>query len=164
MRSPGPFLNISFVVTRVGLILLGILTLVTAGITFALVVGLSPLPTDAGLNSALVVPMMAIATLVLAVSALTLWQLDRMLRDARAGAIFTDRNVRRLRTLAWLVIAYQPVIVAQQWIAMRMEGKGLLDGVFQYSLSGLLAALLCFALAEVFAHGVALQEDAEGTV
>lgn len=97
-----------------------------------------------------------------------LWLLRGLLVSVRNGDPFTDRNVRRLRALGLLVLAGVPAaiflssLLAQQLAAAtdvaemptRLEMPGL----------ALLGGLGTFVLSEVFAEGVRMRDDLEGTI
>jgi len=97
-----------------------------------------------------------------------LWFLHRLLDSVRDGDPFNSSNVRRLRTIGLLLLAGAPIAKLvrsgfEQALASSTTGAG--SGL-SFSIPGdaLIAGLGVFVLAQVFAHGVRLREDAEGTV
>lgn len=98
-----------------------------------------------------------------------LWLVRGLLLSVRAGDPFTAANVRRLRALALLVMVGFPLVgyvvqLFDGWLASSTS-VGELGSTYRLALSGpLIAGLGIFVLSEVFAHGVALREDVEGTV
>jgi Protein of unknown function (DUF2975) len=101
-----------------------------------------------------------------------LWQLWGLLRSARHGDPFTGANVRRLRQFGWLLLLGWPLVayltmalkefLAMTWASPTDPSQG---GVFAPPIGGaLLFGLAVLALAEVFAHGLRLREDVEGTI
>src|SRR3954451_14137045 len=114
--------------------------------------------------------LMDLLSLVLFVAGL--WLALGIARSVEAGDPFGEPNVGRLRRLATLFAA-GGLLVAFVTTGLR---NALLDelpphpsvdlGVAGFAVPGnaLLAALGLFILSEVFAHGVRLREDVEGTV
>jgi hypothetical protein len=101
-----------------------------------------------------------------------LWLALGIARSVEAGDPFGEGNVERLRRLATLFAA-GGVLVAFVNSGLRTAlfdelppHPSLHLGVAGFALPGgaLLAALGLFVLSEVFAHGVRLREDVEGTV
>ena len=97
-----------------------------------------------------------------------LWLLRGLLSSVREGDPFNGSNVRRLRTIGLLLLVGSPIAELvksgfEQALASSTTGSG--SGLsFSIPGGGLLGGLGVFVLAQVFAHGVRLREDAEGTV
>lgn len=98
-----------------------------------------------------------------------LWLARALLLSVRDGDPFVTANVRRLRIIGFLLAVGVPII---GYVTQLLDGAlaatsavGEL-GSQGFSISGNapLAGLGVFVLAEVFAHGVRLREDIEGTV
>jgi hypothetical protein len=98
-----------------------------------------------------------------------LWQLWGLLRSARQGDPFTTANVRRLRRFGWLLLLGWPLVA---YVTTALKGD-LAATVPPVVTSGLFAppiplalvfGLAVLVLAEVFAHGLRLREDVEGTI
>lgn len=96
------------------------------------------------------------------------WMVRALLLSVRRGDPFTSENVRRLRWVAVLLVAFPIVALIQHFCDNALAstvpnlrewptGGGL-------SLDGPAAGVIVLVLAEVFAHGVRLREDVEGTV
>jgi hypothetical protein len=87
---------------------------------------------------------------------------------------FAPINAARLLHMAWALLAIQLSGIAVAVLAAIAQQHKTpptpLDpdlgpqGAWLFGLSGWLAVLLLFALARVFAHGAAMQEEIEGTV
>jgi hypothetical protein len=98
-----------------------------------------------------------------------LWQLWGLLRSARQGDPFTTANVWRLRQFGWLLLLGWP-LVAYLTMALKEALASTLpanqtSGLFAPPIGGaLLFGLAVLVLAEVFAHGLRLREDVEGTI
>jgi hypothetical protein len=97
-----------------------------------------------------------------------LWLLRQVLRSVRDGDPFNEDNVRRLRALAFVVLVGVPValFVSSVFASELASNAGLDSSGAQFSLPGnaVLGGLALFVLAEVFASGVRLRDDLEGTV
>jgi hypothetical protein len=102
-----------------------------------------------------------------------LWQLWGLLRSARQGDPFTTANVRRLRKFGWLLLLGWPLVA---YLTTDLKAA-LADTAPPVVTSGLGLSLLAppiplalvfglavLVLAEVFAHGLRLREDVEGTI
>ena len=98
-----------------------------------------------------------------------LWLMRRLLLSVREGDPFTAANVRRLRTIGFLLLFGYPLsIFLSQIIEAQLASSspvGELGTSFPGDFGpGPVVALGVFVLAQVFAHGVRLREDVEGTV
>jgi hypothetical protein len=98
-----------------------------------------------------------------------LWQLWGLLRSARQGDPFTTANVWRLRRFGWLLLLGWPLVAyltmaLKEFLAMSLPANDT-EGLFAPPIGGaLLFGLAVLVLAEVFAHGLRLREDVEGTI
>ena len=98
-----------------------------------------------------------------------LWQLWGLLRSARQGDPFTGANVWRLRQFGWLLLLGWPLVAyltmaLKEFLAMTLPANDT-GGTFAPPIGGaLLFGLALLVLAEVFAHGLRLREDVEGTI
>jgi hypothetical protein len=101
-----------------------------------------------------------------------LWQLWGLLRSARQGDPFTTANVRRLRRFGWLLLLGWPLVI---YLTTNLEAAlaqtvpdpaHVTSGLFDTTPIGpaLVFGLAVLVLAEVFAHGLRLREDVEGTI
>jgi hypothetical protein len=114
----------------------------------------------------------AVGLLPLLLVAAVLWLLRGLARSVRQGDPFGAANVRRLRQLGLLFLLGYPVMVTitrllQDWLVttlpvLPLGGIGTTLDVI--NIFALLAGLGMFLLAEVFAHGLRLREDVEGTI
>jgi hypothetical protein len=98
-----------------------------------------------------------------------LWQLWGLLRSARHGDPFAGANVWRLRRFGWLLLLGWPLVAyltmaLKELLAMSLPANDT-EGLFAPPIGGaLLFGLAVLVLAEVFAHGLRLREDVEGTI
>jgi hypothetical protein len=98
-----------------------------------------------------------------------LWQLWGLLRSARHGDPFTTANVWRLRQFGWLLLLGWPLVAyvtmeLKEWLATTPPADQT-GGMFAPPISlALIFGLAVLILAEVFAHGLRLREDVEGTI
>ena len=92
-------------------------------------------------------------------------RLVAMVETVRAGDPFVAANAFRLHSIAWLMVGLQILSIAIAAIARLIstpEFPVKLEAGF--SMSGLVAILLTFVLARVFAEGTLMRADLEGTV
>jgi len=92
-------------------------------------------------------------------------RLLRIVESVRTGEPFNIRNAGRLRTIAWALLGLEFLHICVVAIASAVSTKVLplrINGNFD--LSGWLAILLLFVLAQVFLQGTRMREDLEGTV
>lgn len=96
------------------------------------------------------------------------WLLRELLTSVRDGDPFTQKNVSRLRSLALVLLIGVPLAgyLGSLFAGELAATAGLDSPGLRLSLPGnaLLGGLAVFVLAEVFAAGVRLREDLEGTV
>ena len=101
-----------------------------------------------------------------------LWLLRGLARSVTEGDPFGAPNVKRLRRLGFLLVAGAPAVellntLLRETLYNDLPPHPSVDiAMAGYNLPGgaILAGLGAFILAEVFAHGVRLCEDVEGTV
>ena len=92
-------------------------------------------------------------------------RLLRIVESVRTGEPFTLDNAGRLRTIAWALLGIELLHICVVAIASAVSTREVplhIDGNFD--LTGWLAILLLFVLAQVFLAGTRLREDLEGTV
>jgi hypothetical protein len=102
----------------------------------------------------------------------SLWLLRSLARSVRERDPFGPSNVRRLRLLGFLLVVGAPVVEIVNYALRLSLANTLPPGEFgdvgfpgfNFPFPLLLAGLGAFILAEVFAQGVRLREDVEGTV
>ena len=92
-------------------------------------------------------------------------RLLRIVESVRTGEPFTVENAGRLRTIAWALLGLELLHLCVIAIASAISSKEVplrISGNFD--LTGWLAILLLFVLAQVFLEGTHMREDLEGTV
>ena len=77
-----------------------------------------------------------------------------------SGDPFVALNAQRLRKCAWALLGLEGMHLA----VGAVSAAGSIDVDWDYSPTGLLAVLLLFVLARVFAEGSRMRADLEGTV
>lgn len=83
----------------------------------------------------------------------------------REGDPFVLANAARLQTIAWIMIVLQLLaLVIAIIVRMISTPERPIDISAGPSIAGLLAILLTFVLARVFAEGARMRDDLEGTV
>lgn len=92
-------------------------------------------------------------------------RLLRIVESVRAGEPFTSNNARRLRTTAWALLALELLHIGVVSIASAISTREApLRFSGNFNLTGWLAILLLFVLAQVFLEGTRMREDLAGTV
>ena len=92
-------------------------------------------------------------------------RLLRIVESVRTSEPFTMDNAGRLRTIAWALLGLELLHICVVAIASAVSTKEMplrINGNFD--LTGWLAILLLFVLAQVFLEGTRMREDLEGTV
>jgi hypothetical protein len=92
-------------------------------------------------------------------------RLLRIVESVRTGKPFTMDNAGWLRTIAWALFGLELLHICVVAIASAISTKEVplrINGNFD--LTGWLAILLLFVLAQVFLEGTRMREDLEGTV
>ncbi|MBO9499985.1 MAG: DUF2975 domain-containing protein [Novosphingobium sp.] len=85
----------------------------------------------------------------------------KLMATVERGDPFVPENARRLRAMAWLLLAMEVVGFCTGAYASMVfkHSYG-----FDFSVTGLVAVLSLFVLARVFARGTAMRDEIEGTV
>jgi hypothetical protein len=92
-------------------------------------------------------------------------RLLRILESVRTGEPFTMDNAGRLRTIAWALLGLELLHICVVAIASAVSTKGVpLHINSNFHITGWLAILLLFVLAQVFVEGTRMREDLAGTV
>ena len=92
-------------------------------------------------------------------------QLLRIVESVRMRAPFSIENTGRLRTVAWALLALELLHVGVVAIASAVSTPEVpLHITSNFDLTGWLAILLLFVLAQVFLEGTRMREDIEGTI
>lgn len=111
-------------------------------------------------------PELLITAMTIAVASM----LFQLLRSTQAGEPFTRRNVRRIRTIAFIVGAGLLVPLAQGfadsaiYMTGRLPDRADLTFVMTISLLPLVGMIVVALIGEAFRRGVELREDVEGLV
>ena len=82
----------------------------------------------------------------------------------RAGDPFQLANARRIRVIGWSLLALQLLDLVFGALDHWLAAQGFGAGGWTPSLTGWLAALAAFVLAEVWARGAAMRDELAGTV
>jgi hypothetical protein len=92
-------------------------------------------------------------------------QLLRIVESVRLRAPFCVENAGRLRTIAWALLALELLHVGVVAIASAVSTPEVpLRITSNFNLTGWLAIILLFVLAQVFREGTRMREDLEGTI
>lgn len=96
---------------------------------------------------------------------IVLSRLLRIVESVRAGEPFAMENARRLRVIAWALLALEGLHICVVAIASAVSTKDVpLHITDNFNPTGWLAILLLFVLAQVFLEGTRMRADLEGTV
>lgn len=91
--------------------------------------------------------------------------LARLLRSAAGARPFTHANAQRLQRMAWLMLAMEVLSIIigvyASWMGPDFAWMEVGGGM---SITGLIAVLMLFVLARVFAAGAAMREDLDGVI
>jgi hypothetical protein len=92
-------------------------------------------------------------------------QLLRIVESVGMRAPFSVGNARRLRTVAWALLALELLHMGVVAIASAVSTREVpLHITGNFDLTGWLAILLLFVLAQVFLEGTRMREDLDGTI
>ncbi len=94
-------------------------------------------------------------------------QLRRIIDTVAQGEPFAPDNADRLAQMGWLILGIQAAALLLGGLAEYVQAQFPAEHIdidLEFSLEGLLLAVVLFILARVFRHGNALREDLEGTV
>ena len=92
-------------------------------------------------------------------------QLLRIVKSVRAGELFTVENAGRLKVIAWALLALELLHICVVAIASAVSTKEVpLRISDNFNVTGWLAILLLFVLAQVFREGARMHDDLEGTI
>lgn len=102
---------------------------------------------------------------------LVLYQMYRILRNLEKGLVFQDANVRRIRRIALAIFIIPLLLYASGWILAGITHTfhghqyvtDMPDLHRERLIIGSLAALLVFALGEIFRTGIQLKQDHDMT-
>jgi ABC-type sulfate transport system permease component len=106
--------------------------------------------------------------LVVVVLAFHFFQLlGRIIDTVATGEVFSTLNADRMTRMGWIAVAFQvasiPITMLAEFISTHLPEEQV-GADFEFSLTGVLLALVLFILARVFRQGAAMRDDLEGTV
>jgi len=114
----------------------------------------------AGMRSIMVIGIVSVP-----IAFVVFMDLLRIVKSVRAGEAFTVENAGRLKAIAWALLALELLHVCVVAIASAVSTKEVplrIGGTVD--LTGWLAILLLFVLAQVFMEGARMRDDLECTV
>lgn len=173
--SKDPLLTAGKIMTMLLMGLTGIVTVFLIGLIPFLLFNsadFAKIVNEAG-NANVTTAMVVAIVLLLSASAITamafhFFQLLRRLIDT-VGELdpFTQENAERLSRMGWIAILFQlatfPISAMAVYLDNAVPSENL-NADFDFSLTGVLLAVVLFILARVFRHGATMREDLEGTV
>ncbi len=140
------------------------LILFNQGTVVAEIVSEHPEAAGSSLIGPITVFLLVIITL-LALAIYWLVNLRRIINSVGDGDPFIPINADRLARMGWITLIMQfaafPATAVAGWVQQQISD---MQFDFEFSLTGLLLALLLFILARIFRHGTTLRDDLEGTV
>lgn len=102
---------------------------------------------------------------LLVISLVFLRHLDRFVRAVQGGHPFAHGHALRLRRMAWLMLAMESLSILIGLYASWMgPGFAWMEVGGGLSITGMIAVLMLFVMARVFAAGSAMREDLDGVV
>ena len=94
--------------------------------------------------------------------------LCRIIDTVSEGEPFVEINADRLNRMGWMALIFQlssfPIGAVAAYLAVQMPDHLDVSTDIEFSLTGVLMAVVLFILARVFRHGAAMRNDLEGTV
>jgi hypothetical protein len=122
-----------------------------------------PARIDSGLLMPILRVWMLLAAPVIATIHILLSRLLEMVETVRAGEPFVPANARRMKTIAWCVLALQlfDLVCGVMASAMNLAGSRI---PWSFSITGWVAVLLLFVLARVFDEGARIRSDLEAMI
>lgn len=115
----------------------------------------------------LIALVMAISITMLAAGFHFFRLLGRIIDTVKEGEPFNNINADRLNLMGWITVAVQvasiPVTALVAYLSTQFPQEEVQWDV-EFSITGILLALILFILARVFRHGTAMRDDLEGTV
>ena len=123
----------------------------------------------AGLSTVLplAIGLLASAAVLVALACYFFRLLGRLIDSVGEGDPFTSVNAERLSLMGWIVLIFHAASVPISILAANLQHAfpaAELTVDLEFSLTGVLLALVLFILARVFRYGAELREDVEGTV
>lgn len=95
---------------------------------------------------------------------LMLTRLVAIINSIASIAVFTRDNVHKLRVIAWALLTTQLLDLGYGVASLSLSHSNSTMFDWQPSVTAWLCVLMLFILARVFEHGVALEDDLDGTI
>lgn len=113
------------------------------------------------------IALLTIAALVTAAACHFFQLLKRLIDTVGNNEPFSTENAERLARMGWIALAFQiasfPIAALVVYLGHLVPAENL-EVDYDFSLTGLLLALVLFILARVFRRGTEMRDDLEGTV
>ena len=174
-KPSDPLLAAGKVITVVLMAIIAIATVVLVGLVPALLLNQAEFAAEISMTSSsnlttitgITIALLLIIASVTAISFHFFQLLDRIIDTVGAGDPLTLENAARLNRMGWIALIFQAATLPISALAAYLRDLLPTDELsvdFQFSLTGVLLALVLFILARVFKHGAQMREDLEGTV
>lgn len=173
-RKSDPLLTAGKVLTIILMGITGLVTVILVGIIPLLLLNqgeFAEIVAEAGGSFG---PALGVTILLLALGAAVVAMafhffqlLGRLIDTVSDGDPFTTENAGRLSRMGWIALIFQAAsfpIAAMAIYLQDMIPDGNLNLDIDFSLTGVLLAVVLFILARVFRHGAEMRDDLEGTV
>ena len=107
---------------------------------------------------------MCLGILAVPIAHIVYTRLLAVVETVKTGDPFVVENAVRLQTIAWAVVGLEILHVAVAIIARASAGTQKLGIAWSFSVTRMLAILLLFVLARVFAEGARMRDELAATV
>ncbi len=113
------------------------------------------------------ITLLLLAAIVTAAAFMFFRELKQIVDSVGEDDPFTTLNADRLSKMGWIALAFQiasfPIAALAAYLGTLAPFEDMTVD-YDFSLTGVLLAIVLFILARVFRHGAAMREDLEGTV
>ena len=175
LKASDPLLAAGKIITVLLMAIIAIVTVLLVGLVPALLLNQAEFAAEIGMTSSssvttitgITIAMLLIAASVTAISFHFFQLLGRIIDTVEAGDPLTIENAERLNRMGWIALIFQAATLPISGLDAYLRDMLPTDELsvdFQFSLTGVLLALVLFILARVFKHGAQMREDLEGTV
>lgn len=175
LKPKDPLLVAGKVMTTILMVLTGLVTIILIGVIPVLLFNQPDFAkavteaggSDVGMALGAAILLLVIAAAVTASAFYFFQLLSRIIGTVSQDDPFTSDNAQRLGRMGWIALAFQiasfPIGALAFYLAQFVPEENLTID-YEFSLTGLLLAIVLFILARIFRHGAAMREDLEGTV
>ena len=175
LKPSDPLLAAGKIITVLLMAIVAMVTVLLVGLIPALLLNQAEFAAEIGVASSssvttimgITVALLLLAACVTAISFHFFQLLGRVIDTVGAGDPLTLENADHLNRMGWIALIFQAATLPISGLATHLRDILPTDGLsvdFQFSLTGVLLALVLFILARVFRNGAQMREDLDGTV